>query len=97
VDTALVVDHDDLVVFASFFDLEGIVNLTRLQFFNGLLVITNAVAVFHHRALVTADAVVFVVLKQSDGEKVGALEDGGHCVSCVDVYSIARSGAVNHA
>jgi hypothetical protein len=24
------------------------------------------------------------------------LEDGGHCVSCVDVYSIARPGAVNH-
>ena len=96
-DTALVADHDDLVVFASLFDLVGIVNLARLDFFDTVLVVTVLVTIFDDSALVAADAVVFVVLKQGDGEKVGALEDGGHCVSCVDVYSIARSSAVNHA
>ena len=72
-DTALVADHNDLVVFASLFDLVGIVNLARLDFIDAVLVVTVLVTIFDDSALVAADAVVFVVLKQGDGEKVGCL------------------------
>ena len=88
-DTALVADHDDLVVFASLFDLVGIVNLARLDFFDAVLVVTVLVTIFDDSALVAADAVVFVVLKQGDGEKIGALEDGSHEVSVFDILSIS--------
>jgi len=61
-DTTLVVDHNDLVVFAPLFDLEGVVALTIQQFVDAVLVITSAVAIFHDGAVVTVDAVALEVL-----------------------------------